>query len=581
MGDQNDEWEAEPENNGEWEQWPAEAGPGAEADAEAGPEEEAEETRKDILSTPLTDAQRAILSTPPSGPFTILPEADKTAVETCLDRLFPSDMLPSVFPGQTTATFLPWFRSLLQRHRAIIAGGFVLRAIVNQESADPCEIPAWDRPDLDIYVPCETLVDFYKELLPIYQPDSYERNVASHYCRSFLRRNGIRTVLRFKRTGGTLETIDIMAVRNARTPVDVVQNFDLTFCQVWYDGENVYATHPDHLKHKVGYLQGEYVKLFLRRNHFLRRRVNKYRSRGFTVALDPVALEKLVPSDLMDMYELTKIYTLEDEKLLISPDRCGTPRTGLLHTRKFFDRWAMRVLLNSVIKEALDKYKLDTLTVRDAIRQLGWDGLYFFPETQRYPDTCVKKYKRRLSDPNECDKLPVKFKSGTGESQLIELDHANTQLDPLDGYDTDQILEEDNRTDFLSFLYSVARENADSRLKPISDEDLQKETKEACLKTYLTIGDKYYQPIFSQHKEQYINALEELLESLGYNCIGSSEETSNGESSNENEESKSAEEESPAPPLANNTPSPRGLFGNTNAFGGYKKTRKRKQRKVK
>jgi hypothetical protein len=64
-----------------------------------------------------------------------------------------------------------------------------------------------------------------------------------------------------------------MAVRNARSPLDVVQNFDLSFCQIWYDGKGVWATHPEHVKTKSGILQGDYVKVLLEHNNkFLKRR---------------------------------------------------------------------------------------------------------------------------------------------------------------------------------------------------------------------------------------------------------------------------------------------------------------------
>ena len=120
------------------------------------------------------------------------------------------------------------------------------------------------------------------------------------YCKSILHKNGIKKVYNFikrkfeeigqRGSRRVVETMrkefDIMIVRNRRTPLQVVTNFDLTFCQTWFDGTNIYASHPDDIKQKKGTLQGEYVNLFLKGNRFLHKRIHKYGQRGYKVALD-------------------------------------------------------------------------------------------------------------------------------------------------------------------------------------------------------------------------------------------------------------------------------------------------------
>jgi len=98
--------------------------------------------------------------------------------------------------------------------------------------------------------------------------------------------------------------IDVMAVRNARSPLDVVNNFDLTFCQVWFDGSDVYASHPEHIESKKGMLQGDYVKLMLTGNTFLKKRMAKYMRRGFTIDFDLDAIKAIAFKDLTNTYSI-------------------------------------------------------------------------------------------------------------------------------------------------------------------------------------------------------------------------------------------------------------------------------------
>lgn len=80
--------------------------------------------------------------------------------------------------------------------------------------------------------------------------------------------------------------VDVMSIRNKRSPLEVVNNFDLTFCQVWFDGVDVYASHPEHIKAKKGELQYEYCLTLLGGNRFLKNRIKKYIDRGFEVTFD-------------------------------------------------------------------------------------------------------------------------------------------------------------------------------------------------------------------------------------------------------------------------------------------------------
>ena len=178
------------------------------------------------------------------------------------------------------------FNTILKESGALVSGGAILSAITGARVND-----------IDIYVPISNLKSFIDKLQTIFIVSKYKVLESSKYCRSFLRRNGIKKV--YTVSGINNEFLDIMSIRNNRTPLQVVNNFDLTFCQTWFDGEHIYASHPDHIKNRSGVLQGEYVPLFVAGNRFLRNRVDKYTKyrrpqQTFKITLDTTVLDSLV-----------------------------------------------------------------------------------------------------------------------------------------------------------------------------------------------------------------------------------------------------------------------------------------------
>ena len=276
----------------------------------------------------------------PTQPFTELPEKVPIIRQALIRHLFNFYKF-SYGNTQTEEQFLEFFNALLRDNNAIISGGFVLNALNNPESFETL--------DVDIYVNCRNLVNVNKPLAKLIHGYDLKEYKASDYCLSFLRRNGIRTVqtintdARFP--GKLLNGIDIMAVRNKRSPLDVVQNFDLTICQVWYDGTMVYATHPKHIERKIGILNKSYIPLLLAGNRFLKRRMLKYKFRGYKIFLDPTY--KINPED-------TDIF---------HRNRCEK----IPHDDSFYKNWLTRVMFQYILKgdyHILDKNKYRDKTTK-------------------------------------------------------------------------------------------------------------------------------------------------------------------------------------------------------------------------
>lgn len=178
----------------------------------------------------------------------------------------------------------------------IISGGTLVKII-----ASPFE--KWYGQDLDIYVNTYKAANFANKIKSenhntYEQFTVYTPNIKNgYYCKSFLQKNGINHVFKlhpriinFKHLGMPM---DIVSVRNDKDVVDVVKNFDLSFCKVYYDGHNVYAFHPAHLVCKSGELSEDYLESYKEKNMFILDRVEKYKTRGFKIKIPSSAKNAL------------------------------------------------------------------------------------------------------------------------------------------------------------------------------------------------------------------------------------------------------------------------------------------------
>jgi hypothetical protein len=203
-----------------------------------------------------------------------------TSVETKLIQMFRKEFKFDIF------------KKLLKECNAVVAGGSVLSASV------PKRYQYWSS-DIDIYVRIEDCKPLLNFLFGICNHKKFQTGRFANYCETFLSKNGIRCIYRRKGGGETsLYSIDLMTIRNSKTPIDVVKNFDLSFCQVWYDGEKTYAVYPEDMKSMKGFVTGDYIKPLMNNNSFLVKRYKKYTDRCFEILIRPTG-EHIINEDTM------------------------------------------------------------------------------------------------------------------------------------------------------------------------------------------------------------------------------------------------------------------------------------------
>lgn len=167
------------------------------------------------------------------------------------------------------------FSILINKIGARVAGGFILKSINDEDM---------DSTDLDIYVPCDKAIQLLNFFYLLPTDVSLLNSIqAPAYDQSFMFKNKImkRISLRIDIS----DKIDIMCIEQGY-PVDtVVNNFDLTFCEVSYDGNDVSGNITDALE-KSGKLNDEYrTALIVYRNSFIQKRIRKYLKRGYHIEM--------------------------------------------------------------------------------------------------------------------------------------------------------------------------------------------------------------------------------------------------------------------------------------------------------
>jgi hypothetical protein len=151
-------------------------------------------------------------------------------------------------------------------------------------------------------------------LVPLFQfeTNKYNTKLQPPYDRSFFVKNNI--LLRLPMTGRGFTNnspmylalderytynfsyikIDVLVVNDSVPLTSVPENFDLSFCKVWWNGNEVFATNPDDIRNKTGTLSVEYVSALLQGNRFTLDRITKYKNRGFKVTIPSMCIPQQV-----------------------------------------------------------------------------------------------------------------------------------------------------------------------------------------------------------------------------------------------------------------------------------------------
>lgn len=242
-------------------------------------------TDEDTETEKETDHQPTLSSTDTLFPnehvmVLITPECEmRTEESKKVERTFRSVM--KYFPN-----LYDEFVQVLHSTGAIVAGGSVLAGLTH--SLDH----SFHVNDFDVYVHAQNareLIFFFRKQYRFFFVQ-HQIHSGSAYDASFFRKNHIlfRVPLQARVATHLHDPIkvDLIVVDDAIPLTQVVTRFDLSFCQTWWDGSSAYATDPDGIRERTGYLQPSYRQaLFRDLNVFLIRRIRKYRKRGFTVHL--------------------------------------------------------------------------------------------------------------------------------------------------------------------------------------------------------------------------------------------------------------------------------------------------------
>ena len=170
------------------------------------------------------------------------------------------------------------FRAAVVAAGAVVAGGSIT-AIFG----------GFDINDIDLYVNFSKAQAFLAAMSTIgYRPHWTDAlQMSSEYDQSFFRKNQI--LVRFPLESSypssrAYKKMDVMVIPDTVNVEDVVTNFDLSFCEVWWDGRAVFASDPHGVRHKEGILKPDYRRsLFTEFNPFIIKRLKKYTHRGYTI----------------------------------------------------------------------------------------------------------------------------------------------------------------------------------------------------------------------------------------------------------------------------------------------------------
>ncbi len=243
--------------------------------------------------TPVVREQRKAAPQPQ-----LLGEKEKKKVQDALVEFFREGYIQNVSKGEPVSDerILRYINDILVKYKIKISGGFILKNMGMFEGNTGASSI-----DIDIYLPYVQKGNPYQKraytqtihklLQDLFNVDKVNGKPKQRYFRvtrfaskkqAFFQKNGIYSVTKYSR--GENAEMDLVQADVSTTPVRIIQRFDLTFCQNWYDGEHLWSMDKEAVyKRAPGRLEDSYVPLYLDGNPVTRKRIAKYMKRGFSV----------------------------------------------------------------------------------------------------------------------------------------------------------------------------------------------------------------------------------------------------------------------------------------------------------
>ncbi len=228
----------------------------------------------------------------------MLGDKEKKKVQSALVDFFREGYMQNIAQGEpaTDEQILNYINAFLVKYSIKISGGFILKNMgMFEGNTGSTSI------DIDIYLPYvqkgnpyakrEYTKGIHKVLQDLFNVDKVNGKAKHKYFRvtrtaskkqAFFQKNGIYSVTKYSK--GENAEMDLVQADTTTTPIRIIQRFDLTFCQNWYDGENLWSMDKEAVyKRAPGRLEDSYVPLYLDGNPVTRKRIAKYMKRGFSV----------------------------------------------------------------------------------------------------------------------------------------------------------------------------------------------------------------------------------------------------------------------------------------------------------
>lgn len=112
-----------------------------------------------------------------------------------------------------------------------------------------------------------------------------DQRISPKYDDPFFKKNKIR----MRYTFTIYRSIDIVVKIIDKDFLDVVTNFDFTFCEIWFDGTNLYTTSEknyENIKLRNGILKSDYHQAYYDVNMLIHSRLLGYHNRGYVISIE-------------------------------------------------------------------------------------------------------------------------------------------------------------------------------------------------------------------------------------------------------------------------------------------------------